>query len=372
MEDFCPNSDCELHHSTPEERWYRKAGFYNTLAFGPVQRYKCFKCGRYFSDQTYSLDYYAKKILPYTGLLNQLVSTSSGRSLARYYQVSVDTINNKISRLARQAIGFLSHMRSTIPLQEALVADGFESYCTSKYFPNNINIFVGKQSQFVYFIDYVTIRRKGRMTELQKKLRKTLEKTFKADSKGIKKSFTDIVLEILDLYPPSQNNPVTLLTDEHKDYVRALNTHHLQAFRMAKLLLHKKYSSERKRDKLNPLFSVNYMDREFRKDIINTVRKTCCWSRNVSNMMERFMVYLFHHNFLKKYRINQEKGDQTTHANVAGIEQKKIDKQMTGFFSLRYFFSKINNAYRTTFRTWFRSYLTPLKQKKEYLPAYAF
>ncbi|GAB1432910.1 hypothetical protein MASR2M29_15350 [Spirochaetota bacterium] len=41
-------------------------------------------------------------------------------------------------------------------------ADGFESFDRSQYFPNQINLVLGKNSQFLYDYSHTTIRRKGR------------------------------------------------------------------------------------------------------------------------------------------------------------------------------------------------------------------
>jgi len=45
-------------------------------------------------------------------------------------------------------------------------ADGFESFCVSQYFPNNIQLLVGSDSQHVYQIDYATIRLVDRVAAL--------------------------------------------------------------------------------------------------------------------------------------------------------------------------------------------------------------
>jgi hypothetical protein len=64
---FCPNRECVWHYPPfPQGRgWYVKWGLYETEAFGSVQRYRCTGCGKTFSSQTFSLDYYSKRVVDY-------------------------------------------------------------------------------------------------------------------------------------------------------------------------------------------------------------------------------------------------------------------------------------------------------------------
>jgi hypothetical protein len=57
-----------------------------------------------------------------------------------------------------------------------LVSDGFESFCRSQLFPHAIHLLCGARSQYLFVADYATLRRKGRMTEEQKRMREALEK----------------------------------------------------------------------------------------------------------------------------------------------------------------------------------------------------
>ena len=216
---FCPNPKCKNHNKSSENKiFFIKTGYYKTKTFGYVQRYKCKSCNRSFSDQTFMLDYYAKKILNYKTLFSFLISKSGIRSMSRFFDVSTETIQNRISRLARQSLVFHEKCKSTIRLNEDLTADGFESYSVSQYFPDNINILVGKDSQYIYFNDYVTIRRKGRMSDKQKKKREKLENIFRADPGGIKQSFARLLGEIVKLEKNKSLDSITLFTDKKKDY----------------------------------------------------------------------------------------------------------------------------------------------------------
>ncbi|MFP4562044.1 MAG: hypothetical protein ACLFRY_01930 [Spirochaetia bacterium] len=128
------------------------------MAFGTVRRFRCTECGTYCSEQTFSIDYYAKRTLSYSEMFRMLYTTSSIRDMARAFHVKPDTILNKLSRLARGCLKRFAELRILLELREDLVADGFENYTVSQFFPCSVNILVGKASQTIYWFDYLTLR----------------------------------------------------------------------------------------------------------------------------------------------------------------------------------------------------------------------
>ena len=368
---FCLNVSCKLHKQEVNSNdWYRKEGYYSTKAFGKVQRFKCKKCGKGFSTQSFSLDYYAKRVISYEELLKKIVSTSSTRDISRDFKISTETVQNKVMRLAHQAIALQEEMKTHISLGENIVADGFESYCVSQYFPNNIHLLAGKDSQFLYYTNYVTIRRKGRMTDKQKARREELEKLYWAPYKGIECSFIELLDDILSIHERSSLNPLVLYTDKKYDYVKALNFNKDIALLVKQnKIKHIRIHSKRARTVSNPLFAVNYLDRQIRKDMANHVRETVCFSRNVSNCMERLMVYFMYHNYLKIYREKQKRKDKRTHAEVAGLDKKVLKRGIKSIFTKRRFLT-LENIKGFILHLWKRQLFTPLKCRIDYIPRY--
>lgn len=364
---FCPRSGCTNHHSRhPGPQWYQSAGSYYTEAFGWVPRFRCNHCGKYFSAQTFSIDYYSKRTISYQRLLKHLVTTSSIRDMARDFSVSVDVVLNKLSRFARNCLAVLQQLQREVRLSEHLVADGFESYTVSQFFPCHVNLLAGKTSQLVYWIDYVTLRRKGRMTDEQRQRRGILERLYQADPKGVERSFRELYTEIAHLITDGRMLNAALVTDEHPAYVRAERGHLcVKGLRRQQRFEHERVSSTLPRTRFNPLFSVNYLDRQLRKDMAEHVRETVCFGRNVSCALDRLVVYLVYHNMLKPYRESQ--GDMRSHAEVAGLSSGIVKGLCYGLYSRRAFYSKVRPE-GTVRKIWQRRYLTPLKQRSEYRP----
>jgi hypothetical protein len=247
---------------------------------------------------------------------------------------------------------------ATAPYSEDLVADGFESFCVSQYFPNNITLLAGKESQYLYFANYCTLRRKGRMTVRQKQRREQLEKRWKADPQAIKTAFDEVVEFI-----PATFGTQKLYTDEKREYVRSVKQ------RLDKKpIIQVRISSKLPRTVRNQLFSVNYLDREIRKDCANHVRETVCFSRDVNNCMERLWVYFIYHNYRKRYRI--QSGEMRTHAEVAGIERGEVKRLLRGYYTKRSFLS-LTTVAGALKALWLRSLETPLKGVSDRARQYA-
>jgi len=361
---FCLNPACALHYrSPPGGRWYLKSGHYPTALHGAVQRYRCLSCGRRFSTQSFSLDYYVKRRVDYHRLLNQLKSTSSCRDMARELRVSTATIANRTDRLCRSMLAAHLRIAGGHRLTEPLVADGFESFTVSQYFPNNIHLLVGKRSQYLYGCNYVTIRRKGRMTTAQRRRREELERANRFGGRSLEYAFAGLLYDCAELF--SHEPPLLLYTDEKREYVRALEGARLGPVH------HVRISSHKPRTVANPLFAANYLDRQIRKDQANHVRETVCFARNVNNAMARLAVYFTHHNYLKGYRERERGRSRRSHAEVAGIPPGRIAGELHRVFTARPFFmrSRLEGFWRDL---WLRRLTTPLKTGLEYLPKYAY
>jgi hypothetical protein len=370
---FCPNPDCRLHkNDRAMTNWYYKNGSYLTKTYGRIQVYQCRYCRRRFSEKTFHIDYFAKRVLSYEDLMNSLISTENIRDLTRRFSVSTGTIQNKLERLKRQSIACHIEARSDVCFNETLVADGFESFAVSQYFPDNTTILAGAESQFIYSMDYVTIRRKGRMTPYQKRKRARLEEQFKANPRGIRSSFANICRDLAANVRKTQLSQVTLATDEHFQYPRAISDVIGKERMIGKTqLVHKRYSSKAARTVSNPLFSLNYLDRQIRKNLACHVRETVQFSRNVNDSVNRFWIFLLHHNYFKEYRIGQKDKKELTHAEVAGVSKDKIVKLRNRVFNDRAFFGLIRiTGYLK--QHWMRGFVNPLKNSVEYLPKYAY
>ncbi|WP_210410423.1 hypothetical protein, partial [Leptospira levettii] len=306
------------------EDWFRTAGYRPTQVVGPVQRFQCRICGKGFSSRTFDIDYWTHRTLDYTLITNLLVGGSGLRQSSRTLGVSTQLLANRHSRLARQALAVHCELCEEWKLREPLVLDGFQSFAHSQYYPNNINLLVGAQSQFVVGMNATVLRRSGQMTEAQKRKRERLETVYRAPHDGVFRSSRQLLELGCDLALASGHLPIEIRSDEKREYQRALTS--LKPYgdwKEVGLVVHQTVSSKRARTVQNPLFAVNYLDRQLRKDLADHVRETVRFARRLPQSLERVMVHLWHHNFFKTYRTRQP-DPEVTHAETAGIERGRI------------------------------------------------
>jgi hypothetical protein len=280
------------------------------------------------------------------------------------FGISPDSVSNRVSRLSRQYISASAKLLASIALAEDLAADGFESFAVSQYYPNNIQLLGGSESQYVFFADYATLRRKGRMTPWQEHLRTQLEKVYQTDPAAVEKSFGKLLEVVATLLPRKTKDSLTLSTDEKTAYAVALSNNPvlLKAI-MSGEFSHQQISSRRLRTRTNPLFTVNYLDRQLRKDLAEHVRETVRFARNVCNSMERLWVAVGEYNFHKRFRTNDPVFVHRTHADEAGISTAD-QRQALGKITTRRRFLSFQSLPDAFASCWRRTYETPLRNPK--------
>jgi hypothetical protein len=369
MDLFCPNSCCPNHSPQRGRQWFDYHGTYSSCGI-TRQRYRCRRCGKTFSERSLSIDYWTHRSIDYGELVTHFASGFSVRGLARYFHTTTHTIQNRFNRLARNVITVLTSLHHSLKLEEDLVADGLENFCVSQDFPNNIHLLAGKKSQFLYGFNYALMRRKGRKTEAQKKRCKRLYPQVDFTRHTIKQTFKELLVQLTNV--ARQTDSFRLYTDEKEQYRFALNEDPFTCrLKVTDSFIHTTINSKEPRTIMNELFSVNYLDREVRKDVPEYHRETVCFGRNVNNSLERLCVYFFHHNFIKRYRIGVS-CEERTHAEVAGVEKEVVRRICAEVIRRRSFYHDGSVSYGGFFdELWRRELPTPLKKRPEYLPAYA-
>ena len=336
---FCPNPSCPSNtQALPlPANWFRKTGFRPTKVVGPVQRFHCNLCGKGFSRRSFDIDYWTHRTVDYQRIQNLLVGGTGLRQACRFLGVSTNLLANRHTRLARQSLVLHARGLSELPLHEPLVFDGFESFAHSQFFPNNLNLLVTAGSQFVLGFNAAVLRRKGRMTAKQKVKRDELEKQWRASPSAIYRSSRELLNWGCHLEFGARHLPIVIRSDEKREYSRALKSLVPYGSWMEEGLVdHQTTSSKAKRTLANPLFPVNYLDRQLRKDLAEHVRESVRFARRIEFSLERAMIHLAHHNYFKVFR-NRAKDRELTHAEKAGIDRETISPWKRELFRDRAF-----------------------------------
>ena len=308
---FCPRPDCPSHCSA--ERWsYRKAGSYVRQAWPcRIPRYHCGCCGASFSRQSFRVSYWLKRPDLLVPLFHRLVACSGFRQIARELGVSHTTVMRLSERLGRHCLLFQQRDVARLKLAEPVAIDGFESFAHSQYCPCHLHLGVGAESHFLYAFTDSELRRKGRMTDGQKKRRAELERRHgRPDPKSIEKEISELVR----LLPPPVAGPLEILSDEHPAYPRGLARSGLE-------IRHRVTPSTAPRTPRNPLFPVNLADLLIRHSSGNHKRETIAFSKTRQNALERLAMFQVWRNYLKSF---SEKKQDASPAMRLGLASRKL------------------------------------------------
>lgn len=364
--EFCPNPACRYHDrpTAATTQWWVRFGTFLTRARGRIQRFRCLECGRTCSTQTFSVHYWTHYTNDLPWLLGQLSTCAGYRQIGRVAGVTHRVIQNRCRRLARNALAVMDLALSGVDLNEHLAMDGFESFTRSQYHPNNITHIVGCDSQFIYAAVHTLLRRKGTMTAAQKRHRSVIDAVWRPQT-----TIAEQCGHMLgDLERPvcracdTRSEPLELRTDEHTAYRRAIASVDSFTRRIAEgTLVHDRTSSRAARTRSNPLFAVNYVDRQLRTSLAEYVRETTRHGREVNAQMERFAIFMVVHNFLTPHRVSgraQVLGEQT-HAEVAGVTDAKITDLLRRMTTHRHVYSHTSGFQWWIRRIWQRLHDNP-------------
>src|SRR5262245_53670483 len=126
----CPWPECTAHLGRDGGRGFQRFGSYKTkFSCARVPRFRCKRCRRTCSRQTFSASYYLKRRELPPLVAAGLVACSAHRQIARSFHCSKTTVTRLAERLGRHAILFhtycMGHVRE---IGEPIVHDHFETF----------------------------------------------------------------------------------------------------------------------------------------------------------------------------------------------------------------------------------------------------
>ena len=309
----CPRSDCGSHRSNEPWRWTRHGSFVREAAPRRIQRFRCGHCGHTFSSQSFSTTYWLKRPDVLVPVAHRLLACSGYRQIAREARCDPTTVMRHAARIGRHALLWLHEHRPGGPIDEPVAIDGYERFAYSQYHPCHLNLVVGSDSHYTYAFTHTPLRRKGRMTEPQKRRRRALEaQDGRPDPRGIERG----MLAALKLAAPE---PQALLvhSDEHTDYPLALARLRREGY----AITHRTTSSLAARTAANPQFPVNLMDLLLTQNLACFKRETIAFAKLQLALVLRAAWLIAWRNFTKPF---SERHDGGTPAMRAGLRSHPV------------------------------------------------
>jgi transposase-like protein len=308
---FCPNARCRFHRDSRGWR-FRRAGFFVRRARPHrIARYRCSRCRRSFSSQTFSTSYWLRDPQLPRAVMLRLLSCSALRQVARDLGVSPSTVQRHAERLGRHCLLFHEQLRPKGVPSEPLAIDGFESFEYSQFSPTHFHTAVGARTHFVYGLTDSELRRKGRMTAAQRRRRAALEARYgRPDPSSIEHEMAALLALVV---PPAGR--IVVHSDDHPAYPRALR-------RLAdRRLEHRVTPGRAARTPRNPLFPVNLLDLLIRHSSANHKRETIAFSKRRQGAIDRLWLLVVWRNTIKAF---SERKQDATPAQRLGLLSRRL------------------------------------------------
>jgi len=295
---FCPYPNCR------GPLLYKRKGFYDRKCDGDrVQRFKCLNCGRWFSEQTFKLNYRLKRpeidLQVFDGLISKVTQRQSARTLG---------CNRKAVALRLRLFGVHCRMFHRLMLATALTKgtlhgryqlDELETFEHNRRLaPVTAPILIEAHSYFVVHAatgDLPARKPLSPLNLLKLELRELQRGKRKSESRfAVKRCWSK--LEELTRSAPE----VLVTTDRKTMYASGLKQ------RFGARLRHTRISSKEPRGYDNPLFPVNHTMAMGRDGLSRLVRRNWATTKITRELRHHLSVWTSWRNYVR-YITNENK-----------------------------------------------------------------
>ena len=321
---FCPrHCPCPTCPSTATGhfRWRRKGFFRRRCDGRRVQRFLCLECRRYFSIQTFRLDYRLHKPRLHLHLLRDFVSKVTHRQGARMLGCSRKTIAHRLELLGRHCLQFHDRMLESAlargGIRGTFQLDELETFEHSRRLaPVSMPVLIERKSYFVLYAEAVALPPRGRLSpwnqERKAEREKCLGKRKSGSTAAVGRSF-----ELLAAVHAPEG-PVHVQTDcktSYRSWLRRL---------FGPRLVHERYSSTLRRDYGHPLFPINHTLATMRDGISRLVRRNWGASKLRGRLARHAWIWIVWRNYVRGIT---NKAPRVTPAMELGIADRRWKRE---------------------------------------------
>jgi YD repeat-containing protein len=291
----CPNRTCPSKAGGCF-RWLRRGWYQRACDRRRVQRFQCRECRRYFSEQTFRLDFRLKLPELHLVLLRDFVSKITQRQSARMLGCRRKTIAHRMDLLGRHCRDFhammLARAGAAGGVRGLFQLDELETYEERRRLqPVTVPVLVETSSAFIVSVATGALPARGSLRPAEKRMKLELEK-----ARGVRRSESKQavakVLEQLETALPA-NGPVDVSSDSKATYPKLL------AQRFGARVRHVRMPSNRKTAVFDPLFPVNHTLAMARDALSRLVRQTWAASKRRSWLERHLWIWVAWRNYCR-------------------------------------------------------------------------
>lgn len=259
--------------------------FYRTSDSRWVQRFRCTKCRKGFSNATFNSCFRQKKRQKNALLRKLLCSGVSQRRAARILNLHRVTVVRKFLFLSLEAEFLLSTQNYGSPKTGIIEFDDMETFEHTKCKPLSITLAVESKTRRILGVEVSRMPAKGLLSRVRKYGRRV-------DERAVGRRL---------LFQKIQNftaDDVTIKSDSNPHYEKQVR----ELFPSAKYLqyLGKRGAitgqGELKKVRFDPLFSLNHTCAKIRADVNRLFRRTWCTTKNPDRLRAHLILYSSYHN----------------------------------------------------------------------------
>jgi hypothetical protein len=267
----CPIDGCPSRHQQATFLWQRKGHYVRQCDRRVVQRFMCLLCRRYFSTQTFRLDYRLHRPTIHLALFDSFISKVTQRQAARNLECTRKTVVHRLSLLSEHSRAFHDRALENVIRRGGLSGDfqldELESHENSRRLsPLTMPVLIEIHSYFVLHHEVATLPCRGKLKprELEKKLeRERREGRRRSQSRAaVERCFR----KLAEVHAPGR---VIMVSTDHKSTYPAVMRHVMPDSHH-----HVQHSSTAVRNYGNPLFPINHTLAMLRDGMSRLVRRS--------------------------------------------------------------------------------------------------
>ena len=308
----CPNPDC-ANHKQCESGSIIRWGYFDRSCLGVrEQRYRCRKCRKTFSRQTFRHDYRDRRPDCNERVFEMLTSGVGLRQTARTLKICATTAQKKMRKMSRTCELLHENLSAKLPAARCYLMDEEESYEGASIRPLTVPILIEKENWFIVATSVGSIRRRAPEGTARRKRQDREE----ADHGRRPDQSRECVDEVLRALRRRTDGPIELLTDQKSSYATVAS----EVF--GPDLVHSTTSSKAPRTTRNPLFPINSMIAMSRDNCGRLRRRSWLVSKLAKWLRGQMSIFTVYRNYVRR-RFNKDAPDQTP-AKLMGLLPRNL------------------------------------------------
>jgi hypothetical protein len=200
-----------------------------------------------------------------------MVSCVGQRQAARALGVARRTVERRVRWLAAHAEAFQKYRLRDAALHGPFQLDEMESFEANRYQPVTVPVLIDRKTLFIVATAVGPLRRKGRMTSLQRRRRAEHEAVHGRRPAGSMRAVHQVLGRLV---PLTADRAVVLESDRKALYGQ------LGVRTFGSRFVWRTHSAAARRDRDNPLFPINHTNARLRHFLARLRRRTWCVSKS--------------------------------------------------------------------------------------------